>query len=183
MKEFKNFVSYVPSATAAEAENLPYEILYMRDEEGNDWYEIQKELSQDSIKVVYDDNGAVAQYGSDASVLYPLGFSVAVINATDLITEGDRPLYYSGGKVSVDYIKVAESRRQNLLASAYETIADWKMELRLESINDDDKASLIKWVAYIKVLRALDFADVKDSAGYKTIIWPDEPKNSGISAA
>jgi hypothetical protein len=175
MKEFKNFVAYVPSATSEEAENLPYEILYMRDEEGKDWYEIQTELSQDSIKVVYDDNGTVAQYNTDASVLYPLGFSVAVINAKDFTTDGDKPLNYSGGKVSVDYIKVAESRRQSLLASASETIADWKMELQLGSISDDDKAILIRWVAYIKVLKALDFADVKDNTGYKSIIWPDEP--------
>lgn len=172
MKEFKNFVAYVPSLTEAASENLPYEILYMRDEAGNDWYEIQKELSHDSIKVVYDDNGTVAQYDTDASVLYPLGFSVAVINATDLITDGDKPLYYSGGKVSVDYNKVVESKRQSLLASANETIADWKMELQLGTITDDDRTSLIKWMLYTKKLKALDFSKVSSKEEFETIKWP-----------
>jgi len=172
MKEYKNFVAYVPSVTDSEYDNLPYEILFMRDAAGNDWYEIQKKLTPDTIKVVFDDAGAVAQYDSDASILYPLGFSVAIIDVEDLITDGDRPLYYSEGKVGVDYVKASEDERQNLLANANETTADWRTDLQLGSINDDDRESLIKWMLYIKELKALNFSNVSSKEEFETIKWP-----------
>ncbi|WP_240116270.1 tail fiber assembly protein [Erwinia endophytica] len=70
----------------------------------------------------------------------------------------------------------AESQRQNLLSEANGTIADWRTELQLEVISDDDKASLIQWMAYIKALKVLDFTGVTDEMIYKTIAWPDKPE-------
>lgn len=76
----------------------------------------------------------------------------------------------------IDWKAKAESQRQSLLTSANTTIADWRTELQLDVISDEDKASLIKWMAYIKVLKALDFASVTDEAEYKAIEWPGKPK-------
>lgn len=76
----------------------------------------------------------------------------------------------------IDWSQKAESQRQNLLTAADDTIADWRTELQLDVISEDDKASLIKWMAYIKALKALDFSGVMDEAGYKAIEWPDKPE-------
>ncbi|EBS5587779.1 hypothetical protein DUV77_07510, partial [Salmonella enterica subsp. enterica serovar Newport] len=43
-------------------------------------------------------------------------------------------------------------------------------------ISDEDKACLVKWMTYIKALKALDLSDVKNEAGFKTINWPDKPE-------
>lgn len=69
----------------------------------------------------------------------------------------------------------AESQRQYLLSVANSTIADWRTELQLEVITDDDRASLIKWMAYIKDLKAMDLGEIFDEAGYDVIGWPDKP--------
>ena len=76
----------------------------------------------------------------------------------------------------IDWNARAESQRQSLLTAANDTIADWKIELQLETISDDDKVSLIKWMAYIKALRALNLSGVKDEAKYKKIEWPTVPE-------
>lgn len=75
----------------------------------------------------------------------------------------------------IDWKAKAESQRQSLLTSANATIADWRTELQLDVISDEDKASLIKWMAYIRVLKVLDLTNVKDEAGYKAIAWPEQP--------
>lgn len=69
----------------------------------------------------------------------------------------------------------AESQRQYLLSVANSTIADWRTELQLEVITDDDRASLIKWMAYIKDLKAMDLGEIFDIAGYEAIDWPQTP--------
>jgi len=69
----------------------------------------------------------------------------------------------------------AESKRQELLTTANETIADWRTELQLDVISDDDKASLIKWMAYIKALKALDLSNVTDDDSFESIEWPESP--------
>lgn len=75
----------------------------------------------------------------------------------------------------VDWQDRAEFQRQNLLTEASSIIEDWRTELQLDIISDDDKASLIKWMDYIKNLRRLDFVDAIDQVGYDLITWPDKP--------
>ncbi|EHU6836445.1 tail fiber assembly protein, partial [Salmonella enterica] len=78
--------------------------------------------------------------------------------------------------VPVDYQDKAETTRQKLLDAANSTIADWRTELALGDISDDDKARLVKWMNYIKALKALDFSGVKDEATFTAIRWPVLPQ-------
>ncbi|VFS25944.1 tail assembly chaperone gp38 [Enterobacter cancerogenus] len=75
----------------------------------------------------------------------------------------------------IDWSQKAESQRQSLLTAANDTIADWKIELQLDVISDDDKASLIKWMAYVKQLKALEFTDIIDNPSFDAISWPPLP--------
>lgn len=80
------------------------------------------------------------------------------------------------GKYAVDYVSIAQRQRQVLLSEASQTIADWRTELQLGTITDDDKASLTKWMAYIKELKELDLAGITDETSYNATKWPDKPE-------
>lgn len=66
-------------------------------------------------------------------------------------------------------IMAAEQKKASLLAEAQSTISLWQTELQLGIISDDDKTSLISWMAYIKELQAVD----TDTA--PGINWPVSP--------
>ncbi|VFS04248.1 tail fiber assembly protein [Salmonella enterica subsp. houtenae] len=86
---------------------------------------------------------------------------------------------YSNGAVlavPVDYQAKAETTRQKLLDGANSTIADWRTELALGEISDDDKATLTKWMNYIKVLKTLDLTGVSDETTFTAIRWPALPQ-------
>ncbi|EAN5314771.1 tail fiber assembly protein [Salmonella enterica subsp. enterica serovar Victoria] len=56
------------------------------------------------------------------------------------------------------------------------TIAGWRTALALGEICDDDKASLTKWMAYIRELKTLDLTGVSDEATFNKIQWPVLPQ-------
>lgn len=66
-------------------------------------------------------------------------------------------------------IKEAELRRQQLLSTANILTADWRTELALGLINDEDKARLIEWMQYIKAVKAIDTSSAPN------ISWPEKP--------
>lgn len=76
---------------------------------------------------------------------------------------------------AINWQRIADRRCQDLLTEANNIIADWRTELQLGVISDDDKASLVVWMAYIKVLKTMNFSLVKDEADYTVIVWPELP--------
>ncbi|WP_313626152.1 tail fiber assembly protein [Kosakonia sp.] len=66
-------------------------------------------------------------------------------------------------------ISAAESKRASLLSAAQSAISIWQTELTLGIITDDDKASLITWLAYVKALKVVDCSSAPD------ISWPEQP--------
>ena len=77
----------------------------------------------------------------------------------------------------IDYQALAESVRQNALDSAVNITNDWRTELQLGVIADEDRAKLISWMAYIKEVKALAFDDIKTREDYENIQWPEKPQN------
>ncbi|HCW2865449.1 TPA: tail fiber assembly protein [Escherichia coli] len=75
----------------------------------------------------------------------------------------------------INWQQKAETQRQHLLAEAREITSDWKTELELGIISDDDKARLARWMAHIKSLKALDLSTVTDEASFYSINWPERP--------
>ncbi len=68
---------------------------------------------------------------------------------------------------AVDY---AEQQKVELLSEAQATISLWQMELQLGIISNEDKASLITWINYMKMLKAVDTSTAPD------IVWPTTPE-------
>ncbi len=58
-----------------------------------------------------------------------------------------------------------------------EITKDWRTELQLGLISEDDKANLISWMAYIKELKALDLSSILDEDSFNAIIWPEIPSD------
>ncbi|MGC6114812.1 tail fiber assembly protein [Klebsiella aerogenes] len=69
-----------------------------------------------------------------------------------------------------DEVATAEQQKQDLLAEAQQQITGWQTELQLGIISDDDRASLIIWINYIKSVQAVDTSTAPD------ITWPDKPE-------
>ena len=69
-------------------------------------------------------------------------------------------------------VKAADQQKEALLTEAQETISFWQTELQLGIISDDDKASLIAWMQYIKAVQAVDTSKAPD------ITWPTPPADA-----
>ncbi|EMY9194449.1 tail fiber assembly protein [Salmonella enterica] len=164
---------------------------FLKSEDGQDWYECQSLFSDDTAKIMYDPEGViwgvvnqpVPQRGNTyaVSMLWPVNMSVAEIDAADCPDDcrGDGSWLYIDGKVlpvPVDYQAKAETTRQKLLDAANSAIADWRTELALGEISDDDKASLTKWMAYIRELKSLVLTGISDEATFNKIQWPVLPQ-------
>ncbi|MGV3345317.1 tail fiber assembly protein [Enterobacteriaceae bacterium LUAb1] len=66
-------------------------------------------------------------------------------------------------------VEAAEQYRQQLLREIDEVTADWRVELMLGDISDEDKDILSEWMAYKKRVKAVD------SSTAPALTWPTEP--------
>ncbi len=164
---------------------------FLESEDGQDWYECQSLFLNDTAKIMYDHEGViwgvvnkpVPQRGNTyaVSMLWPVNMSVAEIDAADCPDDcrGDGSWLYRDGKVlpvPVDYQAKATATRQKLLNDANNVIKDWRIELTLGIISDENKAALILWMNYINILKSLDLTGVSDEATFTAIRWPSLPQ-------
>ena len=68
-------------------------------------------------------------------------------------------------------IHAMEATRAQLLAYADEVTADWRTELALDEISDEDKAKLSAWMAYKRQVKAIT-AEAAVADGFE---WPTMP--------
>ncbi|EBU8485023.1 phage tail protein [Salmonella enterica subsp. enterica serovar Newport] len=171
--ELKNVNRYIPDDPDYDSN-----FLYFRSEDGQDFYESLSKFTK-KYKLCIDSENIIRSVSEDVSRLYPAGFSVVEVNKLPAGFNIYGDWKYSNGAVvavPVDYHAKAEIIRHKLLTDASNTIVDWRTELALGDISDDDKASLTKWMAYIRALKTLDLSDVKDEATFAAIRWPALPQ-------
>ncbi|EAB1855369.1 tail fiber assembly protein [Salmonella enterica] len=171
--ELKNVTRYIPDDP-----DYDNNFLYFRSEDGQDFYESLSKFTK-KYKLCIDSENIIRSVSEDVSRLYPAGFSVVEVNKlpSGFNIYGD--WQYSNGAVlavPVDYQAKAETTRQKLLTDANSTIADWRTELALGEISDDDKVSLTQWMAYIRKLKSLVLTGISDEATFNKIQWPVLPQ-------
>ncbi|EEW8571409.1 phage tail protein, partial [Escherichia coli] len=49
--------------------------MYLKSEDGQDWYECQSLFSAETLKLVYDSNGIITSISKDVSMLWPVNQS------------------------------------------------------------------------------------------------------------
>lgn len=136
-------------------------------------------------------------YSSSENAFYPVALKEDYLSAETWPVDGveindDKALIFMGeppeGQVRVagddglpcwvdippptqeELIAQADTTKEALISSAKETISLWQTELQLGVISDEDKASLIAWMKYIKAVQAVDTSKAPD------IAWPDKPE-------
>lgn len=152
-------------------------IMYFKSEDGQDFYDNLHKFTKKYKILVDPETGWVCSVHEDVSRLYPAGFNVEEV---DELPEGFdiySRFVFKNGKIlppEVDYAAKAEQTKRELLSSAEEKVKYWIVDLQLELISEEDKASLITWRKYIKELSELDVT-VKDKKGFDSIKWPTPP--------
>ncbi|MCX8962125.1 hypothetical protein EHW64_13540 [Erwinia psidii] len=174
MKSLGKFTLYTPETPATDFAR------HLCNHDGTDWYDISwnTDRTTKNYYIGTDDTGKVIAVADNGALFFPLNMNVWEVLKTEapenLLSEGYSAVI-TDGVYSIDYKAIAELTRSNLLSDAGNTISDWRTELQLEIISDDDKAELIIWMEYIKEVRALDFTDITDGESYSLIEWPAIP--------
>lgn len=153
----------------APPDGIPDNAIAIFDADSQEWFITEDHRGQ----TVYDISNGQPVFITDPGPLPD--------NTTTIVPEGDY-LKWDGEQWVQDpealkqaMTEKAEAQRQTLLNEANTIAADWRTELMLGVITDEDKASLTEWMVYIKALRALDFSGVTDEATYEAISWPAHP--------
>lgn len=160
----KKFERYTP-------DNLKYgTVSYSRNADG-DWYEQQKNFAEDTLKILYDDDGRISAFTRDVSSLPdPAGFYVVEINAETIDTDKQRLI---GGKL-VEYQKsqrelIADSEAMKL---SLRLKADSEIAWRQDAVDagiatEEETAALSEWKKYRVLLMRVDTSKP---------VWPEKPE-------
>lgn len=185
MENYKNFSTYKP-------ENVPVDVLvlpdgrpalmtWLRDEEGNDWYDVQQNFADDTLKVLYDSNSIICGCSMDVTELNPINMSVTEISvadvppeATDTLTDGT--WCYLDGKIQPyqptpdELQKITQKLKAELLADASQHIAILQDIIDYDTPTDDEKYQLVAWKKY-----RIDLSRIRPENAPK-ITWPSKPE-------
>lgn len=80
-------------------------------------------------------------------------------------------------RIPVNYARKLEAMRQSYLNQAYEKINDWRTELQLGTISDEDRAALTQWMAYISQVKKMELPAIKTEAEFNAIKWLSSHSN------
>lgn len=165
MKHFKNFKLYEP-----DDKELPT-ALYLRDENGNDWYSVIDSFSPDTFKISYRDDGVITGCELDATGIFPVNLSVVEIAPADVPAEliPDGSWFYKNGELQQirDYLADAETERNNRMAEVTTRI-DWLEDAQKDGdISVSEETELAALRIYRTELRRLDLSSAPD------VNWPE----------
>ena len=190
MQFFKRFTRYHPvegeQAELAEKHN----VMFLRAEDGTDWYEAQKKFATDTMKLVIDDEGIIRSFSRDITTLWPVDKSVAEVEYTTSFDDVwiDGGWQYRDGKVSprvytqAELVEQAERKKSSLLAEAMAAIAPLERAVKLDIATSDEIASLEVWERYSVMVNRVDTSKPEwptppDTSKPLEIVWPEVPDN------
>ena len=171
MNNFKNFSSYTPGEDKREL--IDAGVLFLQDENGNDWYECQKFFHENTIKIVYDSDNIVVSISNDVSTLWPVGASVAEIETLpDGVDINGSWVFRDNSVVKRIYSDTelqqqAESKKAALLSHAESVIATLERAVKLNMATDEEREKLEAWERYSVLVYRVDTAKPE---------WPEEPE-------
>ncbi|NDL64841.1 tail fiber assembly protein [Acerihabitans arboris] len=150
-------------------------VLYLKDENGSDWYEsIDGKLwGEETVKIAFDAAGIIRLMDADVSKLWPLNLSVAELKAST-IPAGislNGAWVYDGKKITPRAGYAAEqasNKKQALMAAAGTQIAILQDAVDLGMATETETAALTAWKTYRVNLSRLDTST-------DNIDWPVAP--------
>lgn len=179
MLTLKNISSYSP-----EYYELMPTCLYLKTEDGLDWYYHRLNFKPETLKVCYGSDNIIRMASYNAEYICPpAGCSVSEV-APDNVPDGFNDLggwMFDGSHIiervysEAELIATAEKARSELIAAARSVINEWQVELALGLISDEDKSKLVEWLSYIKKVKSLDLTIATGVKEYEKINWPEKP--------
>ncbi|EAM1813109.1 DUF4376 domain-containing protein [Salmonella enterica] len=82
MVNIKNFTPGNPKTPEQLELANKHRVLFLFSEDGQEWYEAQKQFAADTIKLSYDSDGVIRSISRDVSALWPVNMSVAEVTDT-----------------------------------------------------------------------------------------------------
>lgn len=178
MQNFGKFSPYTPDTTDRPQIIDGQSVMYLKDDKGNDWYDIIKLFDEsETLKIGYDDDGRVRTFTTNIHAFFPVNLSAVELPATETnlrVTLGD-DWFYKDGKLQQirDYQALAVAERDNRMTKATTRI-NWLEDAQKDSDSSaEEEVELASLRAYRTKLRRLDLSNITDKESYSTIIWPE----------
>lgn len=144
------------------------------DETGADWYESQKNFTDDTLKIVFDSAGVIVSMNYDVTTLWPGGNSIAEVAAVD-VPEGVN-IYggwvFDGKKViprvytPEELAEQAATKRSSLMTLANAAIAPLQNAVDVGMATESEIELLTEWKIYTVNLNRVDVENP---------VWPEPP--------
>ncbi|MCK6697768.1 tail fiber assembly protein [Enterobacter bugandensis] len=143
-------------------------VVFLKDENGNDWYQWLKRLSKETLKLSFNpESKEIVHFSYDASAIFPINQIVVEVdpdNVPDEFTNaGNNALggafIFDGGKITlapVDYREEAQRKKLELLTQANNEIAMLQDAIELDMATEKEAAKLQKWKKFRVLLSRVD---------------------------
>ena len=148
-----------------------FNVRFLVDDDGVDWYELQKQFGESTWKIAFNPAGRVVAFSQDASSLFPLG--VSVLECAELppgvsVTES----WYVDLKTLVIYrneVELAERQRAELINAVTQQLLPLQQAREDDDITAAESEALTALTGYRRELRRLDVSNAPN------IQWPTPP--------
>lgn len=176
MQNIKNFQRYTPENTEEQAISEAINAIFLRSEDGQDWYQCQKDFSKDTVKILYSSDGVLRSMTTDVSGFFPEGCSVAEVDAVPELANIDGGWQFTGEAVvprvyrEEERAEQAARKKHQLLKEAAQFLAPFQDAVELELATEKEKEDFRAWKKYRVQVNRID-----TTAGDE-IHWPDLPE-------
>lgn len=182
MKNLGPFFTYKPEKGTPQAIlSGSSNILFIKDKNGDDWYDVQHHFNEKTLKIVFDSRGIIHSASYDASSLWPIDAFVAEISASDIPDKFPLPIkgldwQFNGKEIeprtyTAEQLKIqAKYEKDAFLNQAAKEIAPLKDAADLNIATPGELEHLKTWMLYRVMLSRVDPGLAPD------IDWPQPPQ-------
>lgn len=180
IKKYGPFLLNEKLTQEEDALNRVHGIVFITDNKNNDWYSLQKQFSDKTLKIVFDESGLINSASYDVSTLWPQCFYISEI----VSIPANFQLPVTGGKWVFDgnaitekamtlaeLVEQAQQTKVAKIAAATAVIAPLQDAVELGRASEAEQARLLGWKNYRVDLNQLDISSPSE------IVWPESPQN------
>lgn len=148
-----------------------FNVNFLSDRDGNDWYESLSKFKDDSWKLSFDSSGVINCVSKDASALFPLNNSVVELDSLpddfslNLCWFFDIKLK----RLTFNHIQAAKDKQFSLMSDVTPRINELASAEADGDITESEKSELNKLREYRSLLRRVNISKAPD------VNWPDAP--------
>ncbi|EEO2384067.1 tail fiber assembly protein [Salmonella enterica] len=149
-------------------------VIWLFSEDGQNWYEEQKNFATDTLKIAYDKNGVIVNISKDVSTINPSGLSV--VELPNITANRRADIYggwvFDGEKVikrvytTEELRRQAESKKAKLLEDAEIVITPLARAVKRGIATDEEQKRLEAWELYSVMVNRVDTSKPD---------WPERP--------